>query len=102
MSKVFAVIVQTVPGYRAYSDAHPEHQQHQGAWFQQAATDGKLLACGPFLPHDGTGLWLLRAESLEEAQAIARTSPRYTEGMLDLEKTRIVEWGVSIGKDRIG
>ena len=100
MAKLFVVQVQTVEGYLEYSQAHPEHQQHQGAWFQQAAAEGKLVACGPFLPHDGTGLWILRAESHENAMEIIKTSPRFTDGMLALERTRVAEWGVAIGKER--
>ncbi len=100
MSKLFVVLVQTVPGYAEYVKAHPEHQQHQLAWFQKIAKEGMLVACGPFVPHDGTGLWILRAESIEEVQELAKTSPRYTDGMLDLASTRITEWGASIGKER--
>ncbi|WP_315865254.1 YciI family protein [Acaryochloris thomasi] len=34
------------------------------------------------MPPDGTGLWILRAESLEDAQQIANTSPRARDGLL--------------------
>ena len=100
MSKVFAVLVETTADYSAYALSHPDHNQRQRAWFVQTANEGKLLACGPTLPGEGTGLWLLRAASLEEARAITRTSPRFKDGMLAEEKTRVVEWTVSIGKER--
>ena len=100
MSKVFAVMVETAPGYSAYALSHPDHNQRQRAWFVQMANEGKLLACGPYVPGEGTGLWLLRAGNHEEAIAITRTSPRFKDGMLAEEKTRIVEWTVSIGKER--
>lgn len=94
MSKTFAVIVATVPHYYEYSKAHPGHQPAQIAWFQKLHAEGRLIACGPFLPFNGTGLWVLRAASLEEAWAIVKTSPRYTDGMLS-EAARVVEWNVT-------
>jgi uncharacterized protein YciI len=100
MSKVFAILVETTAGYSAYALSHPDHNQRQRAWFVKTANEGKLLACGPYAPGDGAGLWLVRAESRDEALAIARTSPRHQDGMLDEERTRVVEWAVSIGKER--
>jgi uncharacterized protein YciI len=100
MSKIYAVLVETTDGYADYALTHPDHNQRQRAWFVKTANEGKLLACGPYLPHDGEGLWLLRADNREEAEAIVRSSPRHADGVLSMEKTRIVEWGVSIGKER--
>lgn len=100
MSKVFAVLFETAAEYGDFAALHPDHNQRQRAWFVQMANDGRLLACGPFAAPDGAGLWLLRAESREEAESMVRTSPRRQDGMLSLEKTRIVEWAVSIGKER--
>lgn len=100
MSKIFAVLVETTDGYGDYAMRHPEHNQRQRAWFVQAANEGKLLACGPYVPNDGTGLWLIRAAGREEAEAIVQTSPRYRDGMLSMDRSRIVEWVVSIGKER--
>lgn len=100
MSKIFAVLVEPAPGYDDYVRTHPEHNQRQRAWLVTAANEGKLLACGPYAPQDGTGLWLLRAASREEAEAIVRSSPRHQDGQLSLDRTRVVEWAVSIGKER--
>jgi uncharacterized protein YciI len=114
MGKVFAVLFETAAEYGdfaalhpatmggdpPYPPARPDHNQRQRAWLVQMANDGRLLACGPFAAPDGAGLWLLRAESREEAESMVRTSPRHQDGMLSLEKTRIVEWAVSIGKER--
>ena len=99
MPKLFAVIVATVPEYYEYKKAHPEHDQNQLAWFGEQQEKGTLLCCGPFFPHDGTGVWVLQAESLEEAQTIVQTSPRARDGMLS-SSARVVEWQVHIGRDR--
>jgi len=99
MSKLFAVVVATIPEYYDYKIAHPEHDLNQVAWFREQQEKGILLCCGPFFPHDGTGLWVIQAESVEEAQTIVNSSPRARDGML-AESTRVVEWQVHIGRER--
>lgn len=99
MSKLFAVIVATVPEYYEYKKEHPEHDQNQAAWFKEQSENGNLLCCGPFVPHDGTGLWVIKAETLEQAFAIINTSPRALDGML-ADATRVVEWNVHLGRQR--
>jgi uncharacterized protein len=54
---------------------------------------------GPFFPHDGTGLWVIQVENLEQAQAVVNSSPRVRDGML-ADSARVVEWEVHIGRDR--
>lgn len=100
MSKIFAVLVETTNDYAAYALQHPDHNLRQRTWFIEMANDGKLLACGPYTPGDGSGLWIIRASGRDEAEAIVKSSPRYQDGMLSMEKNRLVEWSVSIGKDR--
>ncbi|MGD1714241.1 YciI family protein [Hydrocoleum sp. CS-953] len=99
MSKLFAVVVATVPEYYDYKKAHPEHDRDQLAWFREQQEKGVLLCCGPFLPHDGTGIWVIQAEDLEAAQAIVNGSPRVRDGLL-ADSARVVEWQVHIGSDR--
>lgn len=99
MSKLFAVVVATVPEYYDYKKVHPEHDQNQVAWFREQEAKGVLICCGPFFPHDGTGLWVIQAEDLEVAQAIVNSSPRAQDGML-ADSARVVEWEVHIGRDR--
>jgi len=94
MSKLFAVVVATIPEYYGYKIAHPEHDPNQLAWFREQQEKGILLCCGPFSPHDGTRLWVIQAESVEEAQTIVNSSPRARDGML-AESTRVVECGVA-------
>jgi uncharacterized protein YciI len=43
MSKLFAVVVATVPEYYGYKLAHPEHDQNQLAWFNEQHEKGTLL-----------------------------------------------------------
>ena len=100
MSKLFAVLVEPSGGEGGTALQLPDHNQRQRAWFVKAANEGTLLACGSYTSHDGAGLWLLRAGSREAAEAVVRTSPRFLDGMLSMERTRIVEWVVSIGKER--
>lgn len=99
MLKLFAVVVVTVREYYEYKKAHPEHDQDQFAWFNEQHEKGTLLCCGQFVPHDGTGLWVIQAENLEQAQAIVNSSPRVRDGML-ADSARVVEWEVHIGRER--
>ncbi len=99
MAKIFAVVVATVPNYYEYKKEHPEHDRDQIAWFKEQAGKGILLSCGPFYPHDGTGIWVIQAEDIEEAKKIVNTSPRVRDGLLD-DTARIVEWQVHIGRNR--
>jgi len=99
MSKIFAVVVATVPEYYDYKKAHPEHDRDQLAWFKEQEERGNLLCCGPFFPHDGTGIWIIKADSLEAAKTIVNSSPRARDGLL-AESARVVEWQVHIGGDR--
>ncbi|MEM8672623.1 MAG: hypothetical protein AAGF83_01945 [Cyanobacteria bacterium P01_G01_bin.67] len=48
MTKLFAVVVATVPEYYAYKQEHPEHDRDQIAWFKQQYKQGNLLCCGSF------------------------------------------------------
>lgn len=100
MSQLFVVIVATVPEYYEFKKEHPEHDKNQIAWFKEQSKKGNLLCCGPFYPHDGTGLWILQAESMEKVQEIVNTSPRAKDNLLSNE-TRIVEWQTTIGRDRL-
>lgn len=99
MTKLFAVIVATVPEYYEYKKQHPEHDLHQLEWFREQQEKGVLLCCGPFFPHDGTGLWVIQAEEAETALEIVKTSPRSRDGML-ADSARVVEWQVHIGQER--
>ena len=99
MAKMFAVIVATVPDYYDYKKQHPQHDLDQVEWFKEQYEKGILLCCGPFIPHDGTGLWIIQAETIEDAVNIVNSSPRVRDGML-AEDARVVEWGVHLGSDR--
>ncbi|WP_041238520.1 YciI family protein [Gloeothece citriformis] len=98
MPKLFAVVVATVAEYYEYKKEHPEHDLAQLAWFEEQAKKGVLLCCGPFVPPDGTGIWIIEAETIEEAKAIVDTSPRAKDGMLS-PAARVVEWNIHIGRD---
>ena len=100
MSQLFVVIVATVPEYYEFKKEHPEHDKNQIAWFKEQAKNGNLICCGPFYPHDGTGIWILQAENLEKAREIVCTSPRAKDNLL-ADETRIVEWQANIGRDRL-
>ena len=99
MSKIFAIVVATIPEYYDYKKEHPSHDQEQLAWFKEQYEKGILLGCGPFIPQDGTGLWLIKADSLETATNIVNTSPRVRDGLL-AESARIVEWNAHLGRER--
>lgn len=71
----------------------------QVAWFEEQYAKGNLLCCGPFFPHDGTGIWVIQAENIDKAWEIVNTSPRVRDGLLS-DTARVVEWQVHIGRDR--
>lgn len=98
MSQLFVAIVATVPEYYEFKKEHPEHDKNQIAWFREQKEKGNLVCCGPFYPHDGTGIWIVQAESIEKVQEIVKTSPRAKDNLLS-DKTRIVEWQATIGRD---
>lgn len=100
MLKLFAVLIKTAPHYQEYQRMHPEHQPAQGAWFREQQQAGRIACAGPFLDQPGTGMWLLRAESMEEARALIATSPRATAGLL-AESTEIHEWSLTVGAERL-
>jgi uncharacterized protein len=99
MTKLFAVVVATVPEYYEYRKENPEHDRDRLAWFRKQSEQGNLLCCGPFFPHDGTGIWIIQAENLEQAWEIVNTSPRVRDKMLS-NSARVVEWEVHIGRER--
>jgi uncharacterized protein YciI len=95
MSKIFAVHIEAADDE---APASVSRNQRQRAWFVRMAEEGKLLACGPHVP--GGALWLLRAATRDEATKLVATCPHHQEGALPLERARIQEWTVSIGKER--
>jgi uncharacterized protein YciI len=98
MTKLFAVIVATVPEYYEYNKQHPEHNRDQLVWFNEQYKKGILLCCGPFIPQDGTGLWVIKAETIDEVMEIVNTSPRVRDRML-ADSARVVEWNIHLGKE---
>ena len=92
------MIVATVPEYYQYKKEHSDHDQDQLVWFKEQYEKGILLCCGPFVPHDGTGLWVIIADNVDEALKIVNSSPRVRDGML-ADSARIVEWNVHLGSD---
>lgn len=98
MSQLFVVIVATVDEYYEFKQEHPEHDKNQLAWFKEQNAKGNLVCCGPFYPHDGTGIWILRAENIAEVKEIVATSPRAKDNLL-ADETRIVEWQATIGRE---
>ncbi|MEL6930752.1 MAG: YciI family protein, partial [Cyanobacteria bacterium J06600_6] len=81
-----------------YKQEHPEHDKNQIIWFKEQQANGNLICCGPFYPHDGTGIWILRAKNLEKAQEMVATSPRAKDNLL-ADATRVVEWQAHLGRD---
>lgn len=65
-------------------------------WLETLEAEGKLFLSGPVgLPAwDGSGMAIVRAESLEAAQALAETEPFHVRG---LRKNRVRSWNVNEG-----
>lgn len=95
--KLFAVATQS--NYYDDKKTHSEHDQHQLDWLKEQAQNGTLLRRGPFYPHDGTGLWIIQAETLEAASLIVVSSPRAKDGILS-DQARVVAWEAHFGVSR--
>lgn len=69
--------------------AHLGHIQH-------LAKQGKLIIAGPFMdaPDELRGLFVLQADSLEEAQALTDADPAVQAGRLSMQ---VIQWGVQEG-----
>jgi uncharacterized protein YciI len=89
---------QLFPNTTSIKKEHSDHDQDQLVWFKEQYEKGILLCCGPFVPHDGTGLWVIKADNVDEALKIVNSSPRVRDGML-ADSARIVEWNVHLGSD---
>jgi uncharacterized protein YciI len=75
-----------------------DHLNHQ----VKLEKEGVLFAAGPLYPRDSTmpeaGMFILRANSFEEAEAIARTDPLHAAGLrsFTLQKWRINEGSFTV------
>ncbi len=69
-----------------------EHLGH----IQHLAKQGKLIIAGPFMdaPDELRGLFVLQADSLEEAQALTDADPAVQAGRLSMQ---VIQWGVQEG-----
>lgn len=65
-------------------------------WLERMEADGKLVLSGPLgLPDwDGTGMAIMRSESLAAAQALAETEPFHK---LGVRRNRVMAWNVNEG-----
>jgi uncharacterized protein YciI len=76
----------------------PAHKR----WALEQESRGNILAAGPILDANlepsGSGLIVLRAESVEEASAIAQSDPMHSSG---LRTFTIMPWKVNEGTVRI-
>lgn len=65
-------------------------------WLEALEAEGKLFISGPVgLPNwDGAGMAIVRAENLEEAQALAVTEPFHVQG---LRRNSVRSWNVNEG-----
>lgn len=60
------------------------------AWMKENHEAGRVLFSGPTT--EGVGIWVLRAASREEAQALLQTHPWVQRGLRDVSE--IYEWNV--------
>ena len=72
----------------------PEHIR----WVISLEQQGRVLLCGPLAPREGSGgpnsILVLRADSLEEADALARQDPLVRAGIVTFE---LREWTIYEG-----
>jgi hypothetical protein len=83
---------------KAAEEAHQQHLKAHYAWLADLDRRGLLFAAGPLRDSssgwDGTGLFIVRASSREEAQALAQSEPMHAKG---IRKFRIVPWQLNEG-----
>ena len=92
---LYAIITEPVNGLepiRANAEAHLEHQLKLEA-------EGVMFASGPLMTedgrfYDGAGMIVIRAGSLEEADAVAKRDPMHASGA---RTYRILPWLVNEG-----
>ena len=67
------------------------------AWATEQEAAGRIFLTGPLVSHDAdgpSGLTVFRADSLDEADALARTDPFVVEGV---NSVRLLPWTVAGG-----
>lgn len=71
--------VMTYPTDRAKVErARPAHRRY----LMRLLEEGRVVSAGSFVPEDDGGLFLYRARSLEEAQALVDEDPYLVEGVI--------------------
>jgi len=89
---LFAFLCQDKPGaLQVRMDARPEHV----AWLNEINAAGPLTFAGPFLDGDGKpngSLVVVKAETLEEAQAISAADPYAKAGLFASVDIRPWNW----------
>lgn len=81
---IFAIVTSAVGD----TAADAKHAEAYGRYLDRLADQGVLVAAGPFSDASG-GLMLVRADTAEEALAIARRSPRVAAGV---DRCRVRRW----------
>ncbi len=86
----FVVFSEPMKGRGAVLDMLPTHLKHQ----KELEANGTIVAAGPLSDEEGAtwtgiGMIVLRANSLEEARAIAATDPMHQSGV---RKARVLPW----------
>lgn len=76
----YAYFLTQIPGKQCTEEVVRRHVQH----LKQLDRKGKLVLCGPFSDYEG-GMVIIKANSLEEAMAIAESDPFVKEGFETFE-----------------
>ena len=94
----FIIFWEPVPGAGDRRAVHPQHI----AKVMQLEAEGRLFGAGPLLGDDGApngrGMFIVRADSAEEAHAIAQADPYYVAGFRTyrLERWRRSEGAINV------
>ncbi|HTK14194.1 MAG TPA: YciI family protein [Xanthobacteraceae bacterium] len=83
---------------KAAEDAHQQNLKAHYAWLADLDHRGLLFAAGPLRDAsgtwDGSGMFIVKATSREDAQSLAETEPMHAQG---IRKFRIVPWQLNEG-----
>jgi uncharacterized protein YciI len=83
----YVVLLSRIPGKSMTEEVIRAHVAH----LKQLEQNGQLVLCGPFADYEG-GMIVFRAESYEQAKAIAESDPFVTSGV---EKYELRTWQLS-------
>jgi len=94
----YLIFTERVPDVVNAQEVHESYLNSHYAWLTSMDEQGKLFAAGPLRDAtsqwDGSGMFIIRAASVEEATTIADSEPTHAAGV---RRYRIIPWQLNEG-----